>query len=186
MICRQSSSSTNKASRVLVSPSLVPPGRRFAFFSEHQEASRDIQLEVAGDGAIKSRTSSFQLLNVSLLNSGRHVLQRAGVRTVAVFPASEDYEDLRDGFQEVWAEINDLIDRKEIHVDCKSVAVETLLAGEMKFQQKVIGLQGATSTYACTRCKVAKNERWNMGKADDLYTTAPMARTVEELHNGKF
>ena len=47
-------------------------------------------------------------------------------------------------------------------VDSHQMPTEVLLGGDMKFMQKVLGLQSATSKYACICCHIAKDERWDM------------------------
>lgn len=45
----------------------------------------------------------------------------------------------------------------------------------------VMGLSGATSDYACLRCKIHKLARLDMSKRKDHYNSQPIARTLSEI-----
>lgn len=45
----------------------------------------------------------------------------------------------------------------------------------------VMGLSGASSTYACLWCKIPKQERWDMSKPKDFYCSESMRRTLQEI-----
>ena len=119
-----------------------------------------MRVKLAGDGAVMTRQTSFQLFSFSLLNWGQDVLSPSRVRTIAVVAGQESYETLRDGMKDVFQEVNDMVEEKKIDVDGKTIELDFYLCGDMKFKQKVLGLQGATANYACIRCKVEKEERY--------------------------
>ena len=78
-------------------------------------------------------------------------------------------------------EINNVISKGETTADGKKVKLDFFLGGDMKFLLMVMGLSGATSTYACLWCKIHKDERWEMSQPKDFYCTVPMKRTLQEI-----
>ena len=119
-------------------------------------------MKLAGDGAVMTRNTSFQMFSFSLMNWRRSVFRPSHVRTVAVVVGEESFETLRDGMGEVFDEVNDLIRAKEIEVDGQLFPLQFFLCGHMKFKQKILGLQGATADYACPKCTILKDSRWDM------------------------
>ena len=101
--------------------------------------------------------------------------------SIAIVNGPENYETLRSSFQTIFGEINNVISKGETTVDGKKVKLEFFLGGDMKFLLMVMGLSGATSTYACLWCKIHKDERWEMSQPKDFYCTVPMKRTLQEI-----
>ena len=152
------------------------------YLSEHpDEGQQKMRVKLAGDGAVMTRQTSFQLFSFSLLNWGQDVLSPSRVRTIAVVAGQESYETLRDGMKDVFQEVNDMVEEKKIDVDGKTIELDFYLCGDMKFKQKVLGLQGATANYACIRCKVEKEERYVV---DEKFNRPPYLRTIDELRDG--
>ena len=102
-----------------------------------------------------TRNTSSELFGFSLLDWGRSILSPSHVRVVAVCVGEESYETLRDGMKNVFAEVNGLLRDKSLTVDGEEVHLEFFLCGDMKFKQKILGLQSATATYACPACDVS-------------------------------
>ena len=69
-------------------------------------------------------------------------------------------------------------------VDGSKLDLEIFLCGDMKFKQKVLGLQGSTANYACALCTVHKDDRYDMRGSDSKYNSPPYARTLRSLLKG--
>ena len=139
-----------------------------------------IKVKLGGDGAEMSRSSSFQLISFSLLNRGRSVLQPTAVRTVAVVCGKETHDTLRDNMSTVFEEVNDLIAAKQMRLSNGMVVpLKFYLAGDVKYKQRILGLMGSTSNYACTTCKVHTQDRWNTSYGEDYYDSGEMRRDLQ-------
>lgn len=85
-------------------------------------------------------------------------------------------------FEDVFRDINELVQKNKIDVDGKTVPLEFFLGGDYKFLLTILGLSGATSNYACAWCKVHKDSRWNMSYNVYHYSSPDLKRTLEEMH----
>ena len=128
-----------------------------------------------------TRTSNFILLSFSILQTGQNVMSAKGNRTIAVVNGPEDFDTLKNSFGSIFTEINTLIAQGYLEIDGKHVETEIFLGGDYKFILMILGLKSATSNYACSWCKIHKNERWNMNFDVDYYNSMPIKRTLQEI-----
>ncbi|CAB4038959.1 Hypothetical predicted protein, partial [Paramuricea clavata] len=140
-----------------------------------------VQVKISGDGARMTRNSNFILLSFALLQDTDDVMAAKGNHTIGVVNGKEDYESLERCFKDIFTDINELVLDKKIDVDGQTINLEFFLGGDYKFILLLLGLSGATSNYACSWCKVHKDERWNMKYDLEYYSSSKLKRTLEDL-----
>ena len=131
------------------------------------------EIKINGDGARMTRNSNFILLSFSILQTGESVMSAKGNGNVGIVIGTEVYQTMKVLFGSLFNEINSLIDLAKLTVDGQYLDTEFCVGGDYKFILLMLGLEGATSNYACAWCKVHKADCWN---------TPPMVRTLEEIH----
>eukprot|EP00731_Ephydatia_muelleri_P024481 Em0016g752a len=114
-----------------------------------------IKIKFSGDGAKFSRTTNILILSFSILHLQTRYLSGADT----------------------------LLDHGFIEVGENRYLIEIFFGGDMKFLLFVLGLNEANSVYACPFCNVHKDNRWDMSKPEELYNTAPAARTIASLRH---
>lgn len=144
-------------------------------------ANENVKIKLSGDGARMTRNTSFIISSFAFLQGLDDVMSAKGNHSVGVVKGSESYHTLKESFKDIFKEINDLNDKKKITVKWKELKVELFLGGDYKFILNMLGLKGATSHYACSWCKVHKDDRHDMSFDLDHYNSAPLKRTLEEL-----
>ena len=152
--------------------------------AQHPETdwtSQPIKIKISGDGVKMTRNTSFTLLSFSLLQNGNQVMSASGNHTIAIVKGSESYETIKESFETVFNEINNLINAKKIKVNNTEYNLEFFLGGDYKFLLTVMGMKCATSNYACIWCKVHKDNRWKMDFNLNKYNSAPLQRTLKEI-----
>lgn len=128
-----------------------------------------------------TRNSNYIILSFSILQSGQDVMSAKGNTTIAIADASENYDVLKNAFESVFKEINDLIKNGYLEVNKQKVNTEFFLGGDYKFILLMLGLKSATADYACAWCKVPKEDRWKVGPHFSEFNKEPLCRTLEEL-----
>jgi len=78
--------------------------------------------------------------------------------------------------------LNLLSENKCITVNGQTFDLELFVGGDMKFLQLLLGLGGSTGNFACSWCKVHKDERFNVSKPWDFYHSTEMFRSVKEIN----
>eukprot|EP00732_Lithocolla_globosa_P001709 Lithocolla_globosa_v1_NODE_915_length_3086_cov_10.832728.p1 type:complete len:893 gc:universal NODE_915_length_3086_cov_10.832728:2856-178(-) len=136
---------------------------------------KKFQLKVSSDGASMSRTTSLEILSISLVQSEDNMSSH-GTHTIAVVKGSESYDLLAQAFQKPFEQINKLIADKNIEVDGKKFELEFFLGGDYKFLALVCGIDSASADYCCVWCKIHKKNRFNM----DL-NLAGLKRVLSEI-----
>jgi hypothetical protein len=141
-----------------------------------------VQVKISGDGARMTRNSNFILLSFALLQDTDDVMAAKGNHTIEVVNSKEDYETSERCFRDIFTDINELVLDKKIDVDGQTINLEFFLGGgNYKFILLLLGLSGATSNYACSWCKVHKDEIWNMKYDLEYYSCSKLKRTLEDL-----
>ena len=92
-----------------------------------------MEIKFSGDGAKFSRGSSYILFSFSFPSLCSNVLAGTGNHTFAAVKCSEKYESLSEALAPVLAEMNDLISERKIEVDGKTVTLNVLSGGDMKY-----------------------------------------------------
>ena len=149
--------------------------------SDFDPITDKIKIKINGDGARMTRNSNFILLSFSILQTEESVMSAKGNRTLGIVNGSESYHTIKESFQSLFREVNDLIATGKITVDGQEVKTEFYLGGDYKFILLMLGLKGATSNYACAWCKIHKTDRWKINNDYNSYNTPPLGRTLEEI-----
>lgn len=68
-----------------------------------------------------------------------------GYRTFGIVSAAESHHTIKESFQSLFNEVNDLIATSKMTVDGHEVKTEFYLGGDYKFILLMLGLKGATS-----------------------------------------
>lgn len=118
-----------------------------------------VEIKFSGDGAKFSRHANYVLFSFSLPSLCSDVLAGTGNHTFAAVKCPEKYDSLGEALEPVFSEINELLTEKEIEVDGKTVKLNVVVGGDMKFMLIVLGLNAAHSTYSCVWCEVPKDKR---------------------------
>ena len=142
---------------------------------------QNFKIKISGDGARFSRTTNFLMISYAILEGDQEVLSSAGHRTFAASKAPEDYNAMKSSLAVVWRDLNELISNGFIMIDDKKVNVECHLSGDYKFLLMVMGLNKASSNYACLWCNVHKDDRPNMSHPQEHYEEEPRKRNLEKM-----
>ena len=107
------------------------------------------------------------------------------MHSIAIIRAAENYHNLSEGFADVFAEINELIENPEVTINEEKYTIIFYLCCDYKVKKKIyiaiiilynahsslqelscvqmllelLGLNRANSTYACVWCDVSKDQR---------------------------
>ena len=85
-----------------------------------------------------------------------------GNHVIAMLNAQENYDHLSVAMKDIAEEIN-LI--KSISIDGHEYNIKFHLGGDMKYLAICLGIEAATSTYACIWCKCPADERHDTSKS---------------------
>ena len=140
-----------------------------------------IQVKLSGDGARMSRTTNFMMFSLVLLQLEENVMSSKNNRTVAIINGPEDYQTLKDSLPNFLREVNELINKGFIVIDDKEIQLEFFLGGDLKFLLMIMGLNSASSNYACLWCKVHKHNRWDTSKPLNYYNEGTQQRNLADL-----
>ena len=140
-----------------------------------------IQVELSGDGASMSRSTNFMMMSFSLLQWDEKVMSSKNNRTVAVVNGPEDYHTLKVSLSSLFNEVNELIKTGSMLINGERVKLEFFLGGDLKFLLMVMGMNGASSNYACLWCLLHKDEQWDTSKDLLYYNETPKCRTLENI-----
>lgn len=169
------------------------PGAMINFTSTLQDHIRDllsqkpelkqetIKIKLSGDGAWMSRTTNFMIMSFTLLQLKEDVMSPKHNKTVAIINGPEYYETLQASLNNVFKEVNGLIHKGKLSIDGQEVKLDFYLGGDLKFLLLILGLNSASSDYACLWCTVHKNNRWDMSKPMSFYNEKPHKRTIESI-----
>eukprot|EP00731_Ephydatia_muelleri_P028687 Em0020g331a len=130
------------------------------------QPNQKIKVRISGDGARFSRTSSFVLLSYAILMPVGRYLSGIGNHTIAVVKGAEDYDTISTAFAATFQEIDGLQQLGFVAVN--------------GFMLTMLGLNAANSIYACPKCTVHRDCRWDVSKPESYYSTT-MARTLVTL-----
>eukprot|EP00731_Ephydatia_muelleri_P015283 Em0008g1003a len=127
-------------------------------------------VKISGDGTEFSKYSNFTILLFCLLNTKNEIMMPK-----AIVRISETYEYLAMSLRPLLAEINDLLERKEIICsDGRRQRIDICLCGDLKFLLTILGFAQANSNHSCIWCCIHSNDRW------DISITAE-ERTLEDI-----
>ena len=143
--------------------------------------NKPVQVKISGDGACTTRNSNFILLSFGLLQAPNDIMTAKGNYTIGVVNGKENYTTVQKCFKDILADINQLVDEKEINVDGQTIKLDFFLGGDYKLILLILGLSSATSNHACAWCKIHKDERWNMMHDLNYYCSSELKRTLKDL-----
>ena len=89
-----------------------------------------------------------------------YVLIQVINHTFAAVKSAEKYEVLKKALEPVFSELNELIEEQEITIDERTIKLEIIFGGDMKFLLLAMGMNAANSNYACLWCKIHKSNRF--------------------------
>eukprot|EP00731_Ephydatia_muelleri_P034690 Em0072g8a len=144
------------------------------------QPNQKIKVRISGDGAKFSRTSSFVLLSYAILMPVGRYLSGIGNHTIAVVKGAEDYDTISTALAATFQEIDGLQQLGFVAVNGVSYNIELFFSSDMKFMLTMLGLNAANSIYACPKCTVHRDCRWDVSKPESYYSTT-MARTLVTL-----
>ncbi|KAL5459982.1 hypothetical protein EMCRGX_G033386 [Ephydatia muelleri] len=144
------------------------------------QPNQKIKVRISGDGAKFSRTSSFVLLSYAILMPVGRYLSGIGNHIIAVVKGAEDYDTISTAFAATFQEIDGLQQLGFVAVNDVSYNIELFFSSDMKFMLTMLGLNAANSIYACPKCTVHRDCRWDVSKPESYYSTT-MARTLVTL-----
>lgn len=143
-LVRQMRNDINQVCHIERTPGFLPGAQVSSFEATLQGSIRDffkaggtlsnsepIKVKLSGHGARMSRTTNFMILSFSLLQLGEKVMSPNYNHSVAIVNGPENYQTLRSSFQEIFGEINNLINKGETTVDGKTVNLEFFLGGDI-------------------------------------------------------
>ena len=116
-----------------------------------------------------------------LLQAPNDIMTAKGNYTIGVVNGKETYTTVQKCFKDILADINQLVDEKEINVDRQTIKLDFFLGGDYKFILLILGLSSATSNHACAWCKIHKDERWDMMHDLNYYCSSELKRTLKDL-----
>ncbi len=102
----------------------------------------------------------------------------AGNHLLAIFQGPESYIRLKSALSDIQTQ---MAQTPSLKIGSETVNITYYLGVDYKFILTVLGLDGATSTYACAYCKVPKNERYLLGKGWSMSDGNHGARTISEM-----
>ena len=100
------------------------------------------------------------MFSLVLLQLEENEMSSKNNRTVAIINSPEDCQTLKDSVPNILREVNELINKGFIVIDDKEIQLEFFLGGDLKFLLIIMGLNSASSNYACLWCKVHKHSTW--------------------------
>ena len=96
---------------------------------------------------------------------------------MAIFKEPESYTSMHECLKDIREEAESFT---SITIDGVTFEIEYYLGGDWKFLAMAIGIDSATSTYACIWCKYPTAERANTTKKWSITDASKGARTIEE------
>lgn len=76
-----------------------------------------------------SRSTNFMMLSFALLQRNKDVMSAKHNKTIAIINGPESYETLQTSLQNLFQEINNLIDKEFISIDGDDVKLDFFLEG---------------------------------------------------------
>ncbi|CAB4020859.1 Hypothetical predicted protein, partial [Paramuricea clavata] len=73
-----------------------------------------VKVKISGDGARMTRNSNFILMSFALVESDHDAMAAKGNHTIGVVNGKEDYETLKTCFRDILADIDKLVEEKNI------------------------------------------------------------------------
>jgi hypothetical protein len=107
------------------------------FISENPDfdfTNNSVKIKFSGDGAQMTRNTNFVFLTLAVLDSKKNnPMSARGNHSLAVVKASEDYEELKGAFGNIFDRINTLNREKHIRVGEKIINLELFLVEIISF-----------------------------------------------------
>jgi hypothetical protein len=86
-----------------------------------------IKVKISADGARMTRNSNFILMSFALVESDHDAMAAKGNHTIGVVNGKEDYETLKTCFRDILADINELVEEKNIEVNGRQINLDFFL-----------------------------------------------------------
>lgn len=137
-----------------------------------------IRIKLTGDGTRIARGLNIINFAFTILEEGNKAYSVLGNYTIAILKASETYDELALGLQDICEEAKDL---EVLTIQHNVYTILFFLGGDWKFLATVCGIESASAEYSCIWCKCPKSERSNMKLEWSISDPEKGARTIEEI-----
>ena len=137
-----------------------------------------IRIKLIGDGTRIARGLNIVNVAFTILEKGSKAYSVFGNYTVAILKATETYDELALGLQDICEEAKDL---EVLTIEGNVYKIIFFLGGDWKFLATVCGIESASAEYSCIWCKCSKSQRSNMELKWSISDPLNGARTIEEI-----
>ena len=118
-----------------------------------------IRIKLTGDGTRIARGLNIVNVAFTILEEGSNAFSVFGNYTIAILKATETYDELALGLQDICEEAKDL---EVLTIEGNVYKIIFFLGGDWKFLTTVCGIESASAEYSCIWCKCSKSQRSNM------------------------
>ena len=137
-----------------------------------------IRIKLTGDGTRIARGLNIVNIAFTILEEGSKAYSVFGNYSVAILKATETYDELALGLQNICEEAKDL---EVLTIEGNVYKIILFLGGDMKFLATVCGIEAASAEYSCIWCKCPKGQRSDMELQWSISDPLNGARTIEEI-----
>ena len=137
-----------------------------------------IRIKLTGDGTRIARGLNIVNVAFTILEEGSKAYSVFGNYTIAILKATETYDELALGLQDICEEAKDL---EVLTIEGNVYKIIFFLGGDWKFLATVCGIESASAEYSCIWCKCSKSQRSNMELKWSISDPLNGARTIEEI-----
>ncbi|XP_066923203.1 uncharacterized protein [Clytia hemisphaerica] len=124
-----------------------------------KSAEKSIMLKISGDGTRLTRKSNLVVMSYTIIEESGSFYKSSGNNAVGVGMASESYECVKECFQDLITEVNEIAKNPAIVVGGKELDVELFIGGDYKFLLMILGMKSATSDNSCIYCDITREQR---------------------------
>ncbi|XP_066910074.1 uncharacterized protein [Clytia hemisphaerica] len=97
-----------------------------------KSAEKSIMLKISGDGTRLTRKSNLVVMSYTIIEESGSFYKSSGNNAVGVGMASESYECVKECFQDLITEVNEIAKKPTIVVGGKELDVELFIGGDYK------------------------------------------------------
>lgn len=131
--------------------------------------NKTLCVKLSGDGTNVGKRLHLINFTFTLLDEGSSVHSSQGNHLLAILKEPEKYDTLKTGLEDIRKEVENL---KTLEHSGIQFTVNYFLGGDSKFLAIVVGIDSASSTYACIWCKVPNDQRYDAEKRCSMSETA--------------
>ncbi len=139
--------------------------------------NKKVRVKLTGDGTNIGKRLHVVNFGFSILDEGDVAYSAAGNHCLAIFKEPETYDSLKAALQDIVLDVESL---SAIDVGGTTFTIEYYLGGDWKFLALVIGIDSASSKYACIWCKCPALQRHLSDPKWSMLDPNFGARSIEE------